>query len=135
MFYVLYVVLARCPCIPQNINMIKGPNLQIWRGVWVSFFKIAIVSFLSARYKSDGLYCRMAGTPSSPTLFFIPTLIKSIVGDDCVPAILQYRQPDLYPMDMKQTMAILKKDTHTPLRICKLGLPLIILMFCGTYNI
>ena len=22
-------------------------------------------------YKSDGLYCRMAGTPSSPTMFFI----------------------------------------------------------------
>ena len=36
--------------------------MQIWRGVWVSFFKIAIVSFLSVRYKSDGLYCRMAGT-------------------------------------------------------------------------
>ena len=37
----------------------------------VPFCKIAIVSFLSVRYKSDGLYCRMAGTPSSPTLFFI----------------------------------------------------------------
>ena len=47
------------------------PYLQMWRGVWVSFCKIAIVSFLSVRYKSDGLYCRMAGTPSSPTLFFI----------------------------------------------------------------
>ena len=34
------------------------------------FLKIAIVSFLSVRYKSDGLYCRMAGTPLSPTLFF-----------------------------------------------------------------
>ena len=33
--------------------------------------KIAIVSFLSVRYRSDGLYCRMVGTPSSPTLFFI----------------------------------------------------------------
>ena len=32
--------------------------------------KIAIVSFLSVGYKSDGLYCRMSGTPSSPTLFF-----------------------------------------------------------------
>ena len=71
MFYVLYIVLARCPCVPQNINMIKGrPNLQIWRGVWVSFFKIAIVSFLSVRYKSDGLNYRMAGTPSSTTPFF-----------------------------------------------------------------
>ena len=32
------------------------PYLQMWRGVWVSFCKIAIVSFLSIRYKSDGLY-------------------------------------------------------------------------------
>ena len=47
------------------------PYLQMWRGVWVPFCKIAIVSFLSIRYRSDGLYCRMAGTPSSPTLFFI----------------------------------------------------------------
>jgi len=46
------------------------PYLQMWRGVWVPFCKIAIVSFLFVRYKSDGLYCRMAGTPSSPTLFF-----------------------------------------------------------------
>ena len=61
----------------QNINMIKGPNLQIWRGVWVSFFKIAIVSFLSVRYKSDGLYCRMA--PSSTTPFFIRVEIKYII--------------------------------------------------------
>ena len=69
--YILYVVLARCPCIPWNIKMIKGrPYLQMWRGVWVSFFKIAIVSFLSVRYKSDGLYCRMGGTPSSTTPFF-----------------------------------------------------------------
>ena len=37
--------------------------------VWVPFCKIAIVSFLSVGYKSDVLYCRMAGTPSSPTLF------------------------------------------------------------------
>ena len=100
------------------------PYLQIWRGVWVSFCKIAIVSFLSVRYKSDGLYCRMAGTPSSPTLFFISVfypynLIKSIVGDDRVPAILQYRLSDLYLTDRKETMEILQKDTHTPLQICK----------------
>ena len=77
MFYILYVALARCPCVTQNINMIKGrPNLKIWRGVWVSFFKIAIVSFLSVRYKSDGLYCRMARTPSSPTLFSTPSVWK-----------------------------------------------------------
>ena len=54
------------------------PYLQIWRGVWVSFCKIAIVSFLSVRYKSDGLYCRMAGTPSSPTLFFIRSIEKKV---------------------------------------------------------
>src|SRR3990170_1786295 len=86
--------------------------------------KIVIVSFLSVRYKSDGLYCRMAGTPSSPTLFFIrvyfiPTLIKSIVGDDRVPAILQYTPSDLYLTDRKETMAILQNDTHTPLHTCK----------------
>ena len=75
--------------------------------VWVSFCKIATISFLSVRYKSDGLYCRMAGTPSSPTLFFISTLIKNRVGDDGVPAILQYRPSDLYLTDRKQTMAIL----------------------------
>ena len=51
--------------------------------------------------------------------FFIPTLIKSIVGDDRVPAILQYRPSDLYLTDRKETMAILQKDTHTPLHICK----------------
>ena len=45
--------------------------MQMWRGVQVSFCKIAIFCFLSIRYRSDGLYCRMAGTPSSPTLLFI----------------------------------------------------------------
>ena len=78
-------LLARCPCVARNIKMHlydlfilwekrmnEGrPYLQMWRGVWVTFCKIAIVSFLSVRYKSDGLYCRMVGTPSSPTLFFI----------------------------------------------------------------
>ena len=47
------------------------PYLQMRRGVWVSFCKIATVSSISVGYKSDDLYCRMAGTPSSPTLFFI----------------------------------------------------------------
>ena len=47
------------------------PYFQMWRGVWLSFCKIAILSFLSVRYNLDDLYCRMAGTPSSPTLFFI----------------------------------------------------------------
>ena len=98
--------------------MNKGrPYLQMWRGVWVYFCKIAIVSFLSVRYKLDGLYCRMAGTPSSPTLFFISTLIKSIVSDDGVPAILQYRPSDLYLTDMKETMAIyLHTSTHLQIR-------------------
>jgi hypothetical protein len=54
------------------------PYLQMWRGVWVSFCKIAIVSFLSVRYRSDGLYCRMAGTRSSPTMLFIRVGIKKI---------------------------------------------------------
>ena len=80
-----FSLLARCPCVARNIKMHLNekfilwekrmnegmPYLQIRRGGWVSFFKIAIFSFLSVRYKSDGLYCRMAGTPSSPTLFFI----------------------------------------------------------------
>ena len=52
------------------------PYLQMWRGVWVSFCKIAIVSFLPVRYRSDGLYCRMAGTRSSPTMVFIRVGIK-----------------------------------------------------------
>ena len=113
------------------------PYFQMWRRVWVSFCNIAIVSFLSARYKSDGLYCRMAGTPSSPTPFlhiihFISTLLKNRFVDDGVPAILQYRPSDLYLTDRKETMAILKKDSHTPLNICKYSFPLIMLMFHGT---
>ena len=44
---------------------------------------------------------------------------KNRVGDDGVPAILQYRPSDLYPTDRKEIVAILQKDTHTPLRICK----------------
>ena len=47
------------------------------------------------------------------------TLIKNRVGDDGVPAILQYRPSDLYLTDRKETMAILQKGTHTPLHICK----------------
>ena len=44
---------------------------------------------------------------------------KKRVGDDGVSAILQYRPSDLYPTDRKETMAILQKDTHTPLCIGK----------------
>ena len=68
--------------------MNKGrPYLQMWRGVWVSFCKIAIVSFLSVIYRSDGLYCRMAGTRSSPTVIFIRVGIKTeLVMMVCVPS-------------------------------------------------
>mgnify|MGYP005837977037 CR=1 FL=1 len=44
---------------------------------------------------------------------------KNKVGDDGVPAILQYRPSDLCLMDRKETMVILQKDTHTPIHICK----------------
>ena len=68
--------------------MNKGrPYLQVWRGVWVSFCKIAIVSFLSVRYRSDGLYCRMAGTRSSSTMLFIRVGIKTeLVMIVCLPS-------------------------------------------------
>ena len=52
-------------------------------------------------------------------IYFFSTLIKDRVGDDGVPAILQYKPSDLYLTDRKETMAILQKDTHTPLQICK----------------
>ena len=42
-------------------------NLE--RGVGI-FLQNCHSSFLSLGYKSDNLYCRMAGTPSSTTLFF-----------------------------------------------------------------
>ena len=45
--------------------------------------------------------------------------VENRVGDDGVCAILQYRPSDLYLMDRKETMAILQKDTHTPLHVCK----------------
>ena len=106
-YNILYVVLARCPCIPWNIKMIEGrPYLQMWRGVWVSFCKIDIASFLSVRYRSDGLYCRMAGTRSSPTMLFIRVGIKNRVGDDGGPAILQCRSSDLYLTHRKENTAI-----------------------------
>ena len=46
------------------------PYLQMLNGCGYLFAKFPF-SFLSVRCKSDGLYCRMEGTPSSPTLFFI----------------------------------------------------------------
>ena len=59
-----------------------------------------------------------AGGRGAVTLTY-PYSYKNRVGDDGVPAILQYRPSDLYPTDRKETVAILQKDTHTPLRICK----------------
>ena len=74
------------------------------------------------------LYLIFISTSLLSTLFFyFFFLLKNRVGDDGVPAILQYRSSDLYPTDRKETMAILKKDTHTPLQICKQGLPSFIL--------
>ena len=45
--------------------------------------------------------------------------VENRVGDDGVRAILQYRPSDLYLTDRKETMAILRKDTHTPLQVRK----------------
>ena len=45
--------------------------------------------------------------------------VENRVGDDGLPTILQYRSSDLYLMDRKEPMAILQKDTHTLLHICK----------------
>ena len=45
--------------------------------------------------------------------------VENRVGDDGVRAILQYRPSDLYLTDMKETMAIFQKDTHTHLHVCK----------------
>ena len=58
------------------------------------------------------LYLIFISTSLLSTLFF---LLENRVGDDGVPAILQYRSSDLYPTDRKETMAILQKDTHTPI--------------------
>ena len=43
------------------------------------FCKIIIVCFLSVRYRSDGLYYKMEGTPSSPTQFFIRVQMISLL--------------------------------------------------------
>ena len=45
-------------------------SVNVERGAGI-FCKIVIVCFLSVRYRSDGLYYKMEGTPSSPTRFFI----------------------------------------------------------------
>ena len=48
----------------------KALSVNVERGVGI-FCKIVIVCFLSDRFRSDSLYYKMAGTPSSPTRFFI----------------------------------------------------------------
>ena len=47
----------------------KALSVNVERGAGI-FCKIVIVCFMSVRYRSDGLYYKMAGTPSSPTRFF-----------------------------------------------------------------
>ena len=56
-------VLARCPCVARKIKILwekrmnEGKSyMQMWRGVWVFFCNIAIVSFLSVRYTSFYIY-------------------------------------------------------------------------------
>ena len=48
----------------------KALSVNVERGAGI-FCKIVIVGFLSIRYRSDGLYYKMAGKPSSPTQFSI----------------------------------------------------------------
>ena len=48
----------------------KALSVSVERGAGI-FCKIVIVCFLCVRYISDGLYYKMAGTPSSLTRFFI----------------------------------------------------------------
>ena len=48
----------------------KALSVNVERGAGI-FCKIVIVCFLSVRCRPDGLYYKMAGTPSSPTRFFI----------------------------------------------------------------
>ena len=48
----------------------KALSINVERGAGI-FCKIVIVGFLSIRYRSDGLYYKMAGIPSSPTRFSI----------------------------------------------------------------
>ena len=67
----------------------KALSVNVERGAGI-FCKIVIVCFLSIRYRSNGLYYKMAGTPSSPTLFLSLTPIKDSVGDDGVSAIRHF---------------------------------------------
>lgn len=48
----------------------KALSINVDRGASI-FCKIVIVGFLPVRYRSDGIYYKTAGTPSSPTQFSI----------------------------------------------------------------
>ena len=69
----------------------KALSINVERGAGI-FCKIVIVGFISVRYRSDSLYYKMPGTPSSPTWFFFstPTPIKDSVGDDGVSTIRHF---------------------------------------------
>ena len=48
----------------------KALSVNMERGAGI-FCKIVIVSFLSVKYRSESLYYKMGGIPSSPTRFSI----------------------------------------------------------------
>ena len=56
----------------------KALFVNVERGVSI-FCEVVIVCFLSVRYRLDGLYYKMAGTPSSPTRFFIRVEMISLL--------------------------------------------------------
>ena len=107
----------------------KQPEEYILSEAWFIFTDICISKLESLYFKPVNKYCSTTLDPlqrtcqhigsSSRYLYLYSTLIKNRVVDDGVPAILQYRPSDLYLTDRKETMAILQKDTHTPLHICK----------------
>ena len=56
----------------------KALSENVERGAGI-FYKIFIVCVLSVRYRSDGLYYKMAGTPSPPTRIFIRVEMISLL--------------------------------------------------------
>ena len=58
-------------------NEVVGDK-DVERGAGI-FCKIIIVCFVSVRFRSDSLYYKMAGTPSSPTRFFIRVEMISLL--------------------------------------------------------
>ena len=62
----------------KNDERGKALSVNVERGVGI-FCKIVIVCFLSVRYRSDGLYYKMADTPSSPTHFSIRVEMISLL--------------------------------------------------------